>query len=139
VNPVSEAVKAIIDGVIVKWARPAGSKRGPQKCEAAGGKWKYDGKDRAIGCANELWTRLGGFDAQKRFYPYVCPEPDESKSAHWHLTSMQTASTPDTNAIPVAVMLGRRRVLVHCGPAANEPLPESNGSWVWKPWKVSWS
>lgn len=137
-NPVSGAIKEIIDGVIVKHARKVTSKRGPQKCEAAGGKYKYDGREKAERCAEELWTRLGGFEAQKRFYAYVCPDSGNPKYPHWHLTSMQTASMPEVTPIPVAVMIGKRRVLVHSGPGANEPLPEEAGGWVWKPRRVVW-
>jgi len=133
VNAVAErAYRAIIDEVIARYARSA--KSGDPKCEGAGGKWKYNGRKRAQDCADEMWRALSGFSAQKAMYPYVCPHSGNPRKPHWHLTSLRTASMPEVTPIPTAVLLGQRRVLVHCGPPATEPSRESDGMWFWKPY-----
>lgn len=128
------AVLDRIDEVIYRYARMKGQDpRLPQKCEPSGGKIKYNSRTKAQSCANELWEILSDIPGERQQYVYPCLDSGDPRKPHFHLTSMKTASDPETTPVPVAILIGTRRVLVHCGPPAIEPLPEASGMWVWKP------
>lgn len=107
---------AAVDAITQKYVRlPKGpiEKRTPVKCKGAG-KLKYETRSKAERCARALQAAFNEPILQRA---YKCPYSGNPNKPHWHLTSQQAP-------IPKYVLLGGRRITVHCGPSAHLPERE---------------
>lgn len=108
-DPIGQEITAITGKWVRKSKGPAET-RTPVRCEKAGGKLKFETRNKADRCAADLVRALGGLPQR----PYKCPWSRNLKKPHWHLTSR-------IDWTPLHVMIGSRRVTVYCGPRADLP------------------
>lgn len=117
--------------ITARWSRTSKGPREtrtPNRCIFVGGKLKYESRSKAEKCAAEL-AELPGQGLNRA---YKCPHSRNKRKAHWHLTSREEwedrpygPNAAGNRPLPLAVLIGARRVLVYCGPAAPEPMRES--------------